>query len=158
MDFGFLRIAAAIPSVQIAGCRHNVSRIEKLIRQAARTTGGARRFPGARRNGIYLRRPFHPTRAARRSGKRIGRSAEIDLRLPDGLHCRHACGRGQPTLQYGRRLLPGTRARNRTENLSSQLRRVLRESLVRLGSRPRRRQRDAMRAAGSDVDGTAFRR
>lgn len=45
MDFGFLRIAAAIPSVQIAGCRHNVSRIEKLIRQAAERQAALIAFP-----------------------------------------------------------------------------------------------------------------
>ena len=45
MDFGFLRIAAAIPSVQVAGCRHNVSRIEKLIRQAAGRQAALVAFP-----------------------------------------------------------------------------------------------------------------
>ena len=45
MDFGFLRIAAAIPSVQVAGCRHNVSRIEKLIRQAAERQAALVAFP-----------------------------------------------------------------------------------------------------------------
>ena len=43
MDFGFLRIA--IPSVQVAGCRHNVSRIEKLIRQAAGRQAALVAFP-----------------------------------------------------------------------------------------------------------------
>ena len=45
MDFGFLRIAAAIPSVQVAGCRHNVSRIEKLIRHAAERQAALVAFP-----------------------------------------------------------------------------------------------------------------
>ena len=45
MDFGFLRIAAAIPSVQVAGCRHNVSRIEKLIRQATEQQAALVAFP-----------------------------------------------------------------------------------------------------------------
>ena len=45
MNFGFLRIAAAIPSVQVAGCRHNVSRIEKLIRQATEQQAALVVFP-----------------------------------------------------------------------------------------------------------------
>ena len=35
MDFGFIRVAAAIPSVKVADCTYNIAHIEPLIRQAA---------------------------------------------------------------------------------------------------------------------------
>ena len=35
MDFGFIRVAAATPSVKVADCTYNIAHIEPLIRRAA---------------------------------------------------------------------------------------------------------------------------
>lgn len=45
MDFGFLRIAAAIPEVKVADCRHNTTRMEGLIRRAAEQGVSVVAFP-----------------------------------------------------------------------------------------------------------------
>ncbi|EHB91358.1 NAD(+) synthase [Alistipes indistinctus] len=45
MNFGFVRIAAATPVVQVADCQHNVSHIATLVRQAASQGAAIVAFP-----------------------------------------------------------------------------------------------------------------
>ena len=45
MNFGFVRIAAATPVVQVADCQHNVSHIATLARQAASQGAAIVAFP-----------------------------------------------------------------------------------------------------------------
>ena len=35
MDYGFVKVAAAVPSVKVADCFYNMHQIEGLMRQAA---------------------------------------------------------------------------------------------------------------------------
>ncbi len=45
MNFGFLKVAAAIPEIEVADCRHNTAEIEKLLRKACEQGASVVAFP-----------------------------------------------------------------------------------------------------------------
>ncbi|WP_297449977.1 NAD(+) synthase [uncultured Alistipes sp.] len=45
MNFGFLKIAAAIPEIEVADCRHNTAEMEKLLREACQRGVSVIAFP-----------------------------------------------------------------------------------------------------------------
>lgn len=45
MDFGFLKIAAAVPDTRVADCRYNAARIGELVREASRLNVSIVAFP-----------------------------------------------------------------------------------------------------------------
>ena len=44
-NFGFVKVAAGVPSVQVADCFYNISQIEKLMREASAKGGQLISFP-----------------------------------------------------------------------------------------------------------------
>lgn len=117
MNFGFVRIAAATPVVQVADCQHNVSHIATLVRQAASQGAAIVAFPELSITGYTCGDPVHtalPVAAGRsRPDPIAGRNGPTAA----ALHNRTAGSARQPALQYRRRILPGTNPRRSTEKL-----------------------------------------
>lgn len=124
-EFGFVRIAAATPVVQVADCQHNVSHIATLVRQAASQGAAIVAFPELSITGYTCGDPVHtalPVAAGRsRPDPIAGRNGPTAA----ALHNRTAGSARQPTLQYRRRIQPGTNPRRSTEKLPAQLQRIL---------------------------------
>ena len=45
MNYGFVKVAAAVPHVKVADCFYNIQQIEGLMRQASPKRGPDHRFP-----------------------------------------------------------------------------------------------------------------
>lgn len=55
MNYGFVKVAAAVPHVKVADCKFNVEKIESLIAVAEGKRGANHPVPGNEHYGIYLR-------------------------------------------------------------------------------------------------------
>ena len=55
MNYGFVKVAAAVPHVKVADCKFNVEKIESLIAVAEGKGVQTHPVPGNEHYGIYLR-------------------------------------------------------------------------------------------------------
>ncbi len=135
-DFGFVRVAAAVPPLEVADIDFNLQQILDLARRAERRGRAGRRLPRTEPDQLHGGRPVPPApaagprrrRAAGARGRLLSHPAAARRRLPAG-------GRGQP-VQHGGGRRPGRHPRPGAEDLHPRLQGVLRGAVVRLGSRP----------------------
>ncbi len=71
-NFGFLKVAAAVPHVRVADCDYNTERIAAMAEEAARRGVEIVAFPELARHGLHLRRPPVAADAARRGRRGAG--------------------------------------------------------------------------------------
>ncbi len=130
MNYGFVKVAAAVPHVKVADCFYNIQQIEGLMRQASQKRGPDHRFPRIigyvlHLHGLVLARDLTQKRRESLAGfseqhRRSGFTN--DRRLP-------ACQR-KPTDKRRRRFPTGRDTRGSAQELPAQLQRVPRRALV----------------------------
>ena len=84
MNYGYVKVAAAVPRVKVADCKFNASEIEKEIIIADGKGVQIIAFPRVVHYRIYLWRPLCPATSARRG--RNGIDTDSEQYAPDGYY------------------------------------------------------------------------
>ncbi len=135
-DFGFVRVAAAVPPLRVADVDFNLQQILDFARKAEAEGAQVVVFPELSLTSYTAGDLFHQhlllDRAADALLALADASSAIRPLLVVGVPAR---GRGQPVQHRGGRR-PGRHSRPGAEDLHPGLQGVLRRAVVRLGSRP----------------------
>ena len=126
MNYGFVKVAAAVPQVKVADCFYNIQQIEGLMRQASQKEVQIIAFPELSVTSYTCMDLFSQETLLRNAEKAlldlVNNTADLDRRLP-------ACQR-EPTDKRRRRFPTGRDTRGSAQKLPAQLQGVPRRALV----------------------------